>query len=108
MNMKPGESLVYSWAVSGLSNPDEFYSDFHGEATDGPEGEPPKVVEYRQAVGAVANGALVAPMKGVHGWYLQNQSAKPVVVRLKLSGFYELVPSGASGNRNGIRPIDAN
>lgn len=108
VNMKPGESLVYSWAVSGLSNPDEFYSDFHGEATDGPEGEPPKVVEYRQAVGAVANGALVAPMKGVHGWYLQNQSAKPVVVRLKLSGFYELVPSGASGNRNGIRPIDAN
>lgn len=107
VNMKPGESLVYSWAVSGLSNPDEFYSDFHGEATGGPEGEPPKVVEYKQAVGSVANGALVAPINGVHGWYLQNQSAKPVVVRLKLSGFYELVPSGAVGNRAGIQPVQA-
>jgi hypothetical protein len=31
---------------------------------------------------------LTAPFDGVHGWYLQNQSDHPVVVRLQLAGFY--------------------
>jgi hypothetical protein len=60
------------------------------------------VVEYRQATGTSSNGTLVAPIPGVHGWYLQNQSAKPVVVRLRLAGFYELVPPGEYGNEAGI------
>lgn len=30
------------------------------------------------------------PFDGIHGWYLQNQLALPVVVHLKLSGFYTL------------------
>ena len=62
-----------------------------------------KVVEYRQATGVQSNGVLIAPMPGVHGWYLQNQSIKPVVVHLKLSGFYELVPPGEYGNLAGIK-----
>jgi hypothetical protein len=41
----------------------------------------------------------------VHGWYLQNQSVKPVVVTLEVSGFYELVPPGESGNMAGIEPV---
>ena len=31
VRMKPGSTLVYSWAVSGVTNPEEFYFDFHGE-----------------------------------------------------------------------------
>jgi hypothetical protein len=60
------------------------------------------VVEYKQATGRKQNGTLVAPIPGVHGWYLQNSSSKPVVVRLKLSGFYELVPIGEYGNEAAI------
>ena len=63
---------------------------------------------YTASAAAGLNAAVViAPIAGVHGWYLQNQSAATVVVRLKLSGFYELVPPGQYGNLNGIvaRPI---
>ena len=39
-------------------------------------------------------GSLIAPIDGVHGWYLQNQGVKKAVVTLRLAGFYELVPPG--------------
>ena len=32
------------------------------------------------------------------GWFFQNSSMKPVVIRLKVSGFYDLVPPGQPGN----------
>lgn len=99
VRMKAGDSLVYSWTVDGVPSDEEFYYDFHGETPAGPGGKPAaKVVEYKQSTGRSSNGTLIAPIAGVHGWYLQNQSAKPVVVKLKLSGFYELVPIGEYGN----------
>ena len=98
VRMKPGDSYVYSWSVDGVPSPEEFYYDFHGETPAGPGVPEAKVVEYKQATGVRANGTLVAPIAGVHGWYFQNQSEKPVMVKLKLSGFYELVPIGEYGN----------
>jgi hypothetical protein len=101
--MKAGDSLVYSWTVDGVPSDEEFYYDFHGETPAGPGGKPAAVVvEYKQATGRSSNGTLVAPIQGVHGWYLQNQSAKTVVVKLKLAGFYELVPIGEYGNEAAI------
>jgi hypothetical protein len=101
VQMKPGTTLAYSWTVTGLDNPEEFYFDFHGEAP-AKEGKEAVVVEYKQATGAQSHGTLVAPFEGVFGWYVQNQSLKPVVVRLKISGFYDLVPPGEYGNDAGI------
>ncbi|MEP7245785.1 MAG: hypothetical protein ABI885_19215, partial [Gammaproteobacteria bacterium] len=98
VHMKPGATLAYSWSVAGLANPDEFYYDFHGEASAKTPGSEPTVVEYRQATGTQSHGTLVAPFDGIFGWYLQNQSEKPLVVRLKISGFYDLVPPGGYGN----------
>jgi hypothetical protein len=95
VNMKAGGSVVYAWSVRGITNQEEFYYDFHGESRTTPE---VKVVEYLQATGTFSNGMLIAPMEGVHGWYFQNQSVGPVIVHLKLSGFYELVPPGEYGN----------
>ncbi len=100
VRMKAGEVVVYSWTVEGLTDPEEFYYDFHSESTPAPG----QVVEYRQMMGADSNGALTAPFEGVHGWYFQNQSVKPVTVHLKLSGFYQLVPPGEYGNLSGIEP----
>jgi hypothetical protein len=98
VRMKAGDSFVYAWSVAGVPNPEEFYYDFHGETPAAPGAGEAKVVEYKQATGTSANGTLIAPIPGVHGWYLQNQSEKPVVVKLKLSGFYDLVAPGEYGN----------
>jgi len=43
-------------------------------------------------------------MDGIHGWYLQNQSAKAVVVKLRISGFYQLIAPGEAGNKAKILP----
>lgn len=99
VRMKPGQAIVYAWEVEGAAN-GEFYSDLHAE-TDGPD---VKVVEFKQETALRSNGSLVAPVNGVHGWYWQNKSTNKVLVRLKLSGFYELIPPGETGNKAGILP----
>jgi hypothetical protein len=102
VRMKAGDSLVYSWTVSGLSDPQKLHYDLHGELPAGPDNPVGKVVEYVKGHAAEQHGTLTALIPGVHGWYLQNLSAKPLVVHLKLSGFYELVPPGEYGNQAGI------
>lgn len=101
VRMAKGATLVYALTVTGLDNPEEFYFDFHGERP-GPSG--PEVVEYLQATGLRSNGALVAPMDGIHGFFLQNSAAKPAVAHLRLSGFYTLVAPGQPGNEASIAP----
>jgi hypothetical protein len=91
VRMKPGATLVYSWSVD--APPEEFYYDFHSQQLPSP-GPKEVVISHKSGIGVGGNGALVAPFEGIHGWYLQNQSLKPVVVHLKLSGFYELLPNG--------------
>jgi hypothetical protein len=91
VRMKPGATLVYSWSVN--APPEEFYYDFHSQQAPSP-GPKEVVISHKAGIGVGGNGALVAPFEGIHGWYLQNQSEKPVVVHLKLSGFYELLPNG--------------
>ena len=106
VRMKKGATYIYSWEVPGIADPEEFYTEFHGHTVE--NGKAMTVAEYRKSTGARDNGALVAPFDGVHGWYLQNQSLKPVTVRLRLSGFYEIIPAGEPGNEAGLpaRQID--
>jgi hypothetical protein len=101
VRMKQGATLIYEWSVSDITNPEEFYYDFHGHTLSETR-EAMTVATYKQATGLSAKGALTAPFDGVHGWYLQNQAVPPVVVRLKLSGFYELIEPGDTGNEAGI------
>ena len=105
VKMRPGDTLTYSWNVTGdEAHPEWFYYDFHGESRPNPPDAKATVMEYKQSTGLTSNGALVAPFEGVHGWYFQNQSDKPLVVHLKLSGFYELIPPGEYGNEGKIEP----
>lgn len=79
--MKEGQSIVYSWEVDRGS----VYYDFHGEPAD-----PKQAKRYREEQETTrANGVFVAPFDGKHGWYWLNLSADPIIVTLKLSGFYE-------------------
>jgi hypothetical protein len=103
VRMKAGQTLVYSWIASGITNPGQFYFDFHGEGGGTVSAGESRVIEYRQIAGDRSSGMLVAPFDGIFGWYLQNQSERPVTVTLNLSGFYVLIPPGEYGNEAGIR-----
>jgi hypothetical protein len=89
VHMVAGQSLVYSWTVNAAK--DEFYADFHSEQRPSAK---ENVISHKVGLMSGANGAMTAPFEGIHGWYLQNQSLKPVVVHLKISGFYDLLPNG--------------
>ncbi|MEZ5498843.1 MAG: hypothetical protein R3E77_05350 [Steroidobacteraceae bacterium] len=101
VRMKAGATLLYSLQIEGARSPIDAYTDFHGDV---PGAEPEQVIEYRQATGLTSNGALRAPMDGVHGWFLQNRGDDPITVRLRLTGFYDLIPAGEYGNERGIEP----
>jgi hypothetical protein len=103
VRMKAGQTLVYSWIAAGITTPEQFYFDFHGEGGGTVSAGESRVIEYRQATGDRSSGMLVAPFDGIYGWYLQNQSEKPVSVKLNLSGFYELIAPGEYGNEAGIK-----
>jgi hypothetical protein len=78
--MRAGQTMVYSWEV----NKGAVYFDFHGEKADG------KGQSYEQVQETTkANGAFVAPFDGKHGWYWLNVTGEPIVVTLKLAGYYE-------------------
>ncbi len=79
--MKAGQSIVYSWEVDRGS----VYYDFHGEPADPTQSK--RYLEVQETKSA--NGVFVAPFDGKHGWYWLNLTADPIVVTLKISGFYE-------------------
>jgi hypothetical protein len=89
LGLKEGDSIVYQWDVD-LKEPDTLYSEFHGHTE--PVNGVGDLMYYRKATGASERGALVAPFTGIHGWYLRNDGEDPIVVRLKVAGFYELLP----------------
>ena len=101
VRMKKDATLIYAWEVIGASDPRDFHFDQHGHTTPKP-GEAMSVATYRQAFGLKQQGALTAPFDGIQGWQFSNSGEKPVVVRLRLAGFYELIPSGQPGNEAGV------
>ena len=86
--------------MEGVADPEEFYTEFHGHTVI--DSLSMTVAEYRKAVGVADNGVLVAPFAGIHGWYFQNQSVGAVKVKLRLAGFYTLIPAGEPGNEAGL------
>ena len=62
------------------------------------------VADYQKSQAQSASGSLTAPFEGIHGWYFENLSDDPAVVRLTIEGFFDIIPPGAPGNEFGIRP----
>lgn len=92
VKMRQGDSMVYSWRAVEIATPERLSSEFHGH-TDRAPGTTGTLIFYRKATGGSENGALIAPFDGIHGWYLKNDTDRPVVVRLTLAGFYEVIPN---------------
>lgn len=103
VRMKAGDTIVYSWTSDADPKNGDFYFDFHGE-TPAVGDQKAKVVEYRDLTAVQSYGALTAPIDGIHGWYFLNDSLKVATIRLKISGYYELIPPGEYGNEAKILP----
>lgn len=88
VEMKAGEGLVYNVTYQGLGHPGEMEVEFHGHTpqVDG-VGD---LMFYSKTGGSPESGVFTAPWTGIHGWYLKNDSAKDIVARLELAGFYDL------------------
>ena len=81
-HMQPQDTLVYSW-----TSPEPLYVDLHGEPFTYPE---EAVVQYEEVDGAGSgHGRVTATFPGMHGWYWLNISDSPVVIELKVSGYYD-------------------
>lgn len=102
VRLRKGATLIYQWEVVGAAHDNDLYYDFHGHTLASRPGETMTVATYRQAQAARAQGALTAPFDGIHGWFFQNGALTPVVVRVRIAGFYELIPAGQPGNEGGI------
>jgi hypothetical protein len=90
LEIEEGDAVVYEWNVLEIEDPELLYSEFHGH-TERVGSEPGTLMFYRKASGGSERGMLVAPFTGIHGWYLVNSSEAPIVVRLEVAGFYDLV-----------------
>ena len=89
LGLNEGDSIVYQWDAVDLKDPEKLYAEFHGHTP--PVDNTGDLMFYRKATGATERGTLVAPFTGIHGWYLRNDTEAPIVVRLKVAGFYELL-----------------
>ena len=87
--LNEGDSIVYQWDAVDLEDPELLYAEFHGHTP--PVNNVGDLMFYRKATGATERGTLVAPFTGIHGWYLRNDGEEPIIVRLKVAGFYELL-----------------
>ena len=101
VRMKKDATLIYAWEVVGAADPRDFHFDQHGHTTPA-AGQPMTVATYKQAFGLKQQGALTAPFDGIQGWQFSNSSEPRVVVRLRLAGFYDLIPGGQPGNEAGV------
>ena len=89
LGLNEGDSIVYQWDAVDLKDPALLYAEFHGHTE--PVNNVGDLMFYRKATGATERGTLVAPFTGIHGWYLRNDTEAPIVVRLKVAGFYALL-----------------
>jgi len=101
VRVKTGATFTYAWEVVGAADPRDFHFDQHGHTTP-KAGASMTVATFKQGFGLTQQGAVTSPFDGIQGWQFSNSSEQPVVVKLRLSGFYELIAGGEAGNEAGV------
>jgi hypothetical protein len=81
--LQASKAIVYSWQVEQGT----VYCDFHGH--DPAAGDEFWVRYQEHQEGSVANGSLVAPFAGEHGWYWLNYNDFPVTITLTVTGYFD-------------------
>jgi hypothetical protein len=101
VHMQKDATLIYEWEAVGAKKKSDLYYDFHGHTTPTP-GSEMVVATYKQADSLKQQGSLTAPFDGIQGWFFSSGVEQPMVIRLKLTGFYDLIPPGQTGNEKRI------
>jgi hypothetical protein len=79
-HLEKGATMVFSWRASG-----DVMHDFHGD----PEGQPSTSAQsFDKRPRRQADGSLVAPFTGIHGWYWENPGGETITVRVTTAGYY--------------------
>jgi len=94
LDVKQGDSLLYSWQV----DKGNLYSDFHGSPDDKDKYPENYWIRYEESEDAGAHGAVVAPFTGHTAWYWVNKNDHPVTIKLELAGYF-------SGNKVAFRKL---
>ncbi len=83
-HLNKDKAINYTWNTDGAL----LYFDFHGE----PDGDHTGYFKsYQENTHNQSTGTLKVPFNGIHGWYWENKTQKPVKVILKTSGEYKVV-----------------
>lgn len=108
VHMTAGQSVLYRWDALNLDGtPATAQIEFDQHGHDVVEEHVPEtVVDYRKGRALADQGSMTAPLEGIFGWYFRNHADDPVIVRLQVEGYYELIPPGEPGNEFKIRPKD--
>jgi len=106
-NMKKGAGLVYSWTTSA-----PVFFEFHGEPDVKPAGK--QGTDYYESYELddkkgrdQSHGTFVAPSTGIHGWFWENKSDKPVKLKLVSAGFYDWIMQNRKNKHTALKPMDA-
>ena len=81
--LQKNAEISYEWSSDGSA----LYYDFHGEPAGDKTGY---FKSYRETTASVAEGVLIAPFSGTHGWYWRNDTKRAVQVTLKTKGQYKI------------------
>jgi hypothetical protein len=106
-NMRKGAGLTYSWTASAT-----LFYEFHGEPDVKPAGK--EGTDYYESYDLddkkgknESHGTFLAPSTGVHGWFWENKSDKPVNLKLVSAGFYDWIMQNRKDKHTALKPLDA-
>lgn len=102
-HMQKGAVMIYGWKGDG-----KLTYEFHGEPDVKPSKDYFESYELDDKVGKDANfGSFTAPSTGIHGWFFQNKTDKPVTFHLYVSGFFDSAKMFAGGPGEDVPVEDA-
>jgi hypothetical protein len=106
-NMRKGAGLTYSWTASAT-----LFYEFHGEPDAKPAGK--EGTDYYESYDlddkkgkTESHGTFLAPSTGIHGWFWENKSDKPVNLKLVSAGFYDWISQNRKDKHTALKPMDA-
>jgi len=105
-DMKKGAGLVYSWTASA---PLAF--EMHGEPDVKPEGK--GGTDYYESYllddktgKSESHGTFLAPSTGIHGWFWENKTGKPVTLKIVSAGYFDWITQNRKDKHTAFKPID--
>jgi hypothetical protein len=80
-HLEKDATMIFSWKAS-----DDVIQQFHGDRDGASPSDEPQ--NYDDSLRRHADGSFAAPFSGIHGWFWENPSSKPITIDLSTAGFY--------------------